>query len=64
MSGALQLRGDLGYSARSRALEDLGDQEVARQGREFSWWHTWVAGNGATPIVAGVVSANRFKKLA
>ena len=61
MSGALQLRGDLGYSARSRALEDLGDQEVARQGREFSWWHTWVAGNGATPIVAGVVSANRFK---
>ena len=43
------------------ALEDLGDQEVARQGREFSWWHTWVAGNGATPIVAGVVSANRFK---
>ena len=43
------------------ALEDLGDQEVARQGREFSWWHTWVVGNGATPIVAGVVSANRFK---
>ena len=61
MSGALQLRGDLGYSARSRALEDLGDQEVARQGREFSWWHTWVAGNDATPIVAGVISANRFK---
>jgi len=61
MSGALQLRGDLGYDARRRVLEDLGDQEVARQGREFSWWHTWVGGNDATPIVAGVISASRFK---
>ena len=61
MSGALQLGGDLGYDARGRALADLGDQEVARQGREFSWWHTWVAGGNGLPIVAGASSARRFK---
>ena len=61
MSGAIELRGDLGYSARRRVLEDLGDQEVARQGRELSWWHTWVAGGDSLPLVAGVTSAARFK---
>ena len=29
MSGALELRGDLGYNARRRVLEDLGDQELS-----------------------------------
>ena len=41
------------------ALSVQGDLEVARTGRELSWWFSYIA--APTPFIVGATTANQFK---
>jgi len=57
-SGVIQIPPSISVNERTVALGAQNDVEVIRNGRENSWWHTFV--HGQTSMVAGAITANTF----
>jgi alpha-galactosidase len=59
-AGIVALGPPVGEAALASALAARGDGEVIRSGHELSWFYTAVGG-GEAALVAGALSADRFK---
>ncbi len=59
-SGVVALAAAPSAQALNTALTAVGEAEVYRQGRELSWWYSFVGG-GPLHLMAGVTSAEHFR---
>jgi|GEM_PF-807485 len=59
-AGVLQIGDKIEYSEIKKALTAIPGVEVLRQGKEQSWFYTYIGG-GEASLFAGVTTANTFK---
>lgn len=60
-SGVVALAEATSDEALAEALSDRGDREVMRDGAAFSNWYTLVGSAGGPALLAGALSADRFR---
>ncbi len=59
-SGVLQIMGEPAEEDVRKELDKMGDTETMREGKEFSWWYSYVGG-GEMSLVSGILSTHTFK---
>jgi hypothetical protein len=59
-TGVIALRKPVSEAALNKALALIGEDEVYRRGREFSWWYSFASG-GHDSFLAGATTAQHLK---
>ncbi|MEC9465846.1 MAG: alpha-galactosidase, partial [Myxococcota bacterium] len=60
-SGMLALNGGSSEAELLKALTDEGDEEVLREGRALSWWHSAIGSATGGAVVTGVTEVARWR---
>ena len=63
-SGAVAIGPGVDDATLEEALAQRGNLETLREGHELSWWYTFVGGGTDAALVAGALTAARFKSWA